>query len=139
MLNAVMLVAQAAQDVPKSLSERLVDYGLQGILIAVIVSMTWALLRKTLDSRESDLAWHRAELDKKRQEYLGALKEQQQTYKSSLEQQQKVFEASLEQQQEMFKASMEKMTAAICSRLDHVDREMDAIRQRIEAKTERKT
>ena len=45
-------------------SEKFAEYGISGLLVSVIVYITYLLLNKTLQSRETDLAWHRSELAK---------------------------------------------------------------------------
>lgn len=68
----------------KSIGSRWEEYGFVGLLTLVIVSITWVLLKKTLDVRETDLEWHRKELSNERTDFSLMLNQQQEVFKSAL-------------------------------------------------------
>src|ERR1700738_5628897 len=99
----------------------LLKFGIAGVMTAVVVAIAWTVLKRNLDTRESDLKWYREELDRTRQEHLASTMQQQQGFFAALQR---------------MEAAWEKMADAICVRLDSIEQRIpmhpDAITKRRE-------
>jgi hypothetical protein len=115
--------------------DQLANYGLAGCVImiacaGIAFTFRWAsgMLTKQVEARESDLAWHRAEIDKKRVEYLQAQQAARVEYLEAQRDMQERFLASQEKLEETFTEA----NGQICKRLEDLGLMLREVSSRIE-------
>jgi len=106
-------------------------YGLAGIMFLVLVSLgavvlriAWATTQKQIEARESDLAWHRRELSKERQEFTEALIAQRAEHTAAMASLRVEHTAALAAQQKAFTDALGQFGDAsehICQRLEQIE------------------